>query len=158
MSQPAQSVNIRKFMARHLVDVFEMMLSMKASPVHDQAMPSCSERVTGTVGFAGEEITGAVYLHLSGKFAARIAGAMLGLEEVSAEAEINDVVGEVTNMLAGGLKSVLCDAGTTCAVSTPAIIRGASFMIESVPDVERIWLSFGCEGERVSVEVHVQYL
>ena len=67
--------------------------------------------MTGSVGFAGENVTGAVYLHLSAAFANRVAAAMLGLqpEEIMGETEVNDVVGEVTNMLTGGLKSWLCD-------------------------------------------------
>jgi len=46
---------------------------------------------------------------------------MLGLppDEITGETEVNDVVGEATNMLTGGLKSWLCDAGSDCAVSTP---------------------------------------
>ena len=76
---------------------------------------------------------------------------MLGLppEEVTGETEVNDVVGEATNMLTGGLKSWLCDAGAECAVSTPAIIRGTSFAIEAMPDVARELLVFECGGGAV---------
>ena len=144
-------------MNRHLVDVFDTMLSIKATSVQGAGMPHFQERVTGNVAFAGEHINGAVYLHLSAAFAGRVAAAMLGLApEDLGEAEVNDVVGEVTNMLTGGLKSWLCDAGTDCAVSTPAIIRGSSFVIEAVPDVTREWLTFDCAQDRVVVEIHVK--
>ena len=42
------------------------------------------------------------------------------------EREISDVVGELTNMLAGGCKSRLCDQGCPVAISIPNIIRGES--------------------------------
>jgi chemotaxis protein CheX len=66
------------------------------------------------------------------------------------------VVGEVTNMLAGGLKSWLCDAGAECAVSTPAIIRGNAFAIESMADVMRDLLVFDSGNNRFVVEVHIK--
>src|SRR5579872_5935742 len=111
MSQTIQIPNICEFMNRHLVDVFETMLSMKAVPVPNSGTPQLDERVTGSVAFAGDRINGAVYLHLTTAFAGQVAGAMLGLPaEELGEAEVNDVVGEATNMLTGGLKSWLCDS------------------------------------------------
>jgi chemotaxis protein CheX len=157
MSQTVQIPSICEFMSRHLVDVFETMLSMQATLVANAAMPPFEERVTGSVAFAGEHINGAVYLHLGTPFAGNIAAAMLGLEPADlGEAEVNDVVGEVTNMLTGGLKSWLCDSGAECAVSTPAIIRGSAFVIEAVPDVSREWLIYQCGQNRIVVEIHVK--
>jgi chemotaxis protein CheX len=159
MSQPTQPVNVRKYLERQLIDVFQTMLSKQAVPVETHNAPNHCEHVTGSVGFAGETVNGAVYLHMTSSFAANVAAAMLGLppEELTAETEINDVIGEVTNMLAGGLKSEFCDAGSTCAVSIPAIIRGTSFVVEAMPDVECIRLKFDCQGENVMVEVHVKH-
>jgi len=157
MSQTVQVPNICEFMNRHLVDVFETMLSMKAVSVPGDGVPQFDERVTGCVAFAGEHITGAVYLHLGAPFATQVAASMLGFSPGDlGEAEVNDVVGEVTNMLTGGLKSWLCDSGAECAVSTPAIIRGSSFAIEPVPDVEREWLVFNFDRNRIVVEIHVK--
>jgi CheY-specific phosphatase CheX len=59
-------------------------------------------------------------------------------------------------MLTGGLKSWLCDSGAECAVSTPAIIRGSSFVIETSPEVTRQFLVFDCDGSRIVVEIHVK--
>jgi chemotaxis protein CheX len=151
--------DIHEFMLRHLADVFDTMLSLKAVPVSGASAPAFGGRVSGSVGFAGETVTGAVYLHLSAPFSTHVAAAMLGMtpEEITGEAEVNDVVGEVTNMLAGGLKSWLCDAGAECAVSTPAIIRGTAFVIESMADVHRELLVFDCGPDRFVVEVHIKF-
>ena len=158
MSHTIQLPDVCQFMTRHLVDVFDTMLSMKAVRVASTEVPHCDGRVTGSVGFAGENVTGAVYLHLSAPFANQVAAAMLGItpEEISDESEVNDVVGEATNMITGGLKSWLCDAGADCAVSTPAIIRGTSFAIEPMPEVTRQWLVFDCGTNRMVVEIHIK--
>ena len=133
------------------------MLAMPALLVPNAELPHFPERVTGSVGFAGETVNGAVYLHLSAGFANRVAAAMLGLppEENIGESDVNDVVGEATNMLTGGLKSWLCDAGADCAVSTPAIIRGA-FDVEAMPNVAREFLVFESGAERLLVEIHIK--
>ena len=158
MSHTIQLPAVSEFMTRHLVDVFETMLSMKAVRAPGAALPHFDGRVTGSVGFAGEHVTGAVYLHLSAPFASQVAAAMLGItpEEMSAENDVNDVVGEATNMITGGLKSWLCDQGADCAVSTPAIIRGTAFAIEPMPEVERECLLFDCGNNRMVVEIHIK--
>ena len=157
MTQTIQIPNICEFMNRHFTDVFETMLSMKTQVLPKAGLPQFEDRVTGSVAFAGDHVNGAVYLHLGTPFAGQVAAAMLGLgPEDLGEAEVNDVVGEVTNMLTGGLKSWLCDSGAECAVSTPAIIRGSAFVIEPVPDVAREWLVFECQQHRVVVEIHVK--
>lgn len=158
MNQTVQISEVREFMTRHLVDVFDTMLSLKAALAPGAEPPPFGERVSGSVGFAGDTVTGAVYLHLSAPFASQAAAAMLGLApaEITGETEVNDVVGEVTNMLTGGLKSWLCDAGFACAVSTPAIIRGTAFAVEPLPEVERVWLVFDCGDDRLVVEIHIK--
>lgn len=158
MSRTVQLPSVSEFMIAHLVDVFDTMLSVKAELKRGAAPPPFASRVTGCVGFAGDEVNGAVYLHLSGSFAIKAASTMLGIapEKISDENEVNDAVGEATNMVTGGLKSWLCDNGAPCAMSTPAIIRGTSFSIEPTPDVERDWLVFECGGETVVAEIHIK--
>jgi len=157
MSQIVQINDVAGYLRRHLTDVFDTMLAMQAEFVPSADLPATQERVTGSVGFAGDDVHGAVYLHLPAPFAVQAAAAMLGLpaEELTGEAEVNDVVGEMTNMLTGGLKSWLCDAGKPCAVSTPAIIRGA-YVIEPLPEVEREYMVFDCGEIQVVVEVHIK--
>lgn len=159
MSTQTQTLDVQPFMNKHLVDVFETMLSLRAEPRPEMTDSNFTTRVTGSVGFGGESVTGAVYLHLSGAFAIHCTSLMLGLsaEELNSENDVNDVVGEMTNMLAGGLKSTLCDLGNSCAVSTPAIIRGTSYEIEALPDVQRHLLPFISDGNYVLVEVHIKY-
>jgi chemotaxis protein CheX len=159
MSQPIAATAIHEFLVRHLAEVFSTMLSLPAAPLAEWSPGDTKERVSGSVGFVGETVAGSVYLHLPAAFAARVTGAMLGLpaEESPGDAEINDVVGEVTNMLAGGLKSWLCDAGATCALTTPAIIRGRSFHILAGEGVSRIKFAFESGPHQGVLEAHIKF-
>ena len=159
MSQNIRIPAVREYLTHHLANVFDTMLGMKAVIVPDAELPHFVERISGSAGFGGQNVTGAVYIHLSATFALQITGVMLGIPpgEPIGESDVNDVVGEASNMLTGGLKSWLCDAGSECAVSTPAIIRGTAFSIEPMVDVQREWLVFDCGGERFIVEFHIKF-
>jgi len=160
MNHAISFADVHKYVVEHLGTVFETMLSIKAVPT---AEPDTSQfgdgRVSGTVGFAGKTVVGSVYLHVTAPFACQAAAAMLGLppEEITGAAEVNDVIGEVTNMLAGGLKSWLCDAGALCALTTPAVIRGTSYSVATNPDVERIQIGFDCGSSRGLAEIHIKF-
>ena len=90
------------------------------------------QHVVGTVGFAGA-VMGNVSLFASLPFAREMTAAMLGMavDDIDSEEEVHDVIGEVCNMVAGDLKSRLCDAGFSCSLSIPFITSGKSFKTES---------------------------
>ncbi len=158
-NQPIAAAAVREFLVRHLAEVFSTMLTLPAVPLAEICPGDAQERVSGSVGFVGETVSGSVYLHVPAPLAAQIAGAMLGLpaEEVPGDADVNDVLGEVTNMLAGGLKSWLCDAGAACALTTPAIIRGTSFYIMPSEGVIKIEFGFASGEHKGMVETHIKF-
>jgi chemotaxis protein CheX len=159
MSQAIATPAVGEYLTRHLAEVFATMLSLPAALQAVVVPSSLSERVASSVSFVGETVTGTVYLHVPAEFAARIAGAMLGLPptEPPAASDVNDVMGEVANMLAGGLKSWLCDQGAACALSTPAIIRGSSFKILPSEGVSQLQIGFTSETHAGVLEVHIKF-
>jgi chemotaxis protein CheX len=159
MKQTIQFSDVRDYMKGHLVEVFDTMLSQKAILAPKAKTVQFSERVTGSGGFVGEKVAGTVYLHLSVPMANHMAAAMARLapDEIPDDSAVNDVVGEITNMLAGGLKSWICDAGFQCVASTPTIIRGAGFSIEPMANVHRERLIFDCGDDRFTIEIHIKF-
>ena len=147
------------FLTKHVATVFETMLSLAIVPAKENPPAISGERITGTVGFAGETIKGVFYLDLSTETANQLTAIMLGLAppEIPAERDVNDVIGEMSNMIAGGLKSWLNDSAFPCAISTPAIIRGTSYLIEAPPEVQCGRIVFQCEAGIVAVEIHIQF-
>jgi len=154
----AQALDVRRILTDRVAALFDTMLCLPAVPRPARRIPRFGERVTGSVGFGGERVTGAVYLHMSAELARRLTGALLRLPARQfGEAEVNDAVGELTNILTGQLKSCLCDAGAHCAVTTPAIIRGFSYEIAPLPRVQRELLLFDCCAKPLAVEVHIKF-
>jgi chemotaxis protein CheX len=155
---PTQSADVKSLIAVTLHGVFEGMLALNVEPSPEEIGPRGGELVVGTVGIGGENVAGAIFLHVTDLFARKISAAMLGipLSEVGGEAEVNDAVSEVTNMLAGGVKSRLCDSGSPCAISAPSIIRGNSFVVDTAPDIICEKLHFRCETDHFMIELHLK--
>ena len=118
-------------MVGSITNVFETMLSIDLTQVAGPYEPvdGQGEMVIGSVGFAGTT-KGAVYIHFQDEFATVVAGTMLGMEpdEFGVE-EVDDVIGELSNMVGGNIKSSLCDSGMTCSLSVPSVTRGPEVVI-----------------------------
>lgn len=156
MTDTVPAPKIQEFMSQHFVDVMKTMLSMNAKCDGPVSHPKHAEHVSSSVGYGGEHVTGAVYIHFSPQFADLVARVLLQ-RQIPDENEVNDAVGELTNMVGGGFKSWLCNQGIPCALSTPAIIRGASFRVQPGHGTQHICLLFLCEYEPIFVDVHFKF-
>ena len=126
------TLDLKAFVAKAVGDVFGTMLSMDMNPTNgDALLPREGNRLVGAVSFAGS-VMGSVSIQVSQNFARVMTAAMLGMEsdEVDGEEEVEDVIGEVSNMIGGDLKSKFCDAGLKCDLSIPSITSGSDFKIE----------------------------
>ena len=112
-------------------EVFDTMLSMTLTENGNTGFPE-ADRIVGSVSVAGS-VSGTVNIHVSNAFACQITANMLGMEldEIESDEEVHDVIGELSNMIGGDLKSRLCDAGFECELSIPSITSGRDFNIES---------------------------
>jgi len=117
-----------------VINVFNTMLSMDVQ-VNRTITQSALEgtRTVGAVSFAGDAM-GLINIHVTSQFSRQMAAVMLDMDinDVDAETDVNDVIGELSNIVGGNLKSIFSDVGLCCELSTPSITRGSSFKIESM--------------------------
>jgi chemotaxis protein CheX len=152
------SLDFKTFLANATNDIFDTMLSMKIE-VFDVSSNAISEkdRIVGSVGFAGEVI-GCMNIHVGYTFAKTIAGAMLGEEPTNIEEEgVLDVVGELSNMIGGDVKSRLCDAGLMCSLSIPTTTSGSDFTIETQGWFRHERLAIRSDQHVAIIEVYVKF-
>ncbi len=137
-------------------NVFETMLLLPVTSEGPTRLPD--ERISGSLGMVGEHVDGTVYLHVPEVLALTIAGVLQhpGTGQNVSDRDVHDVVGELTNMIGGSLKSLLNDADVTCGISTPSVIRGA-FTVKPPPGVRAEKFYFECLGHKFAVEVHLQF-
>ncbi len=138
-----------------VAEVFQTMLSMKAEPgpVSDPRT-SGQPLIAGSVGFIGDA-NGVACVHVTAAFARCLASQLLGLPEAELQdgEMIRDVVGELTNMIVGSVKSRLCDAGLSCVLTIPTVVSGQSFRIEPVGAAQIRMLGFACGAHSILVEL-----
>jgi CheY-specific phosphatase CheX len=150
-------IDLRGFLSQAIRNVFNTMLSIKINPSDVEPLEAISgECIVGIVGFAGKAV-GAVYIHVSESLAKIIAARILGkkIEDVSSTM-VNDVVGEVCNMVAGNLKSSLCDHQFKCALTIPSVTRGSNFQIRTKYGTRQEQLTFAYEQHRIILEVDIK--
>jgi chemotaxis protein CheX len=118
--------------------------------------PGGQPHVVGTVGFIGE-VNGLMYIYLPLPFARLCTRNLLGMTERelddSGDDTINDAIGELTNMTVGSFKSGLCDAGYSCMLTMPSILRGNNFCIEPISSAVRYIYYFDCAGHRIVTDI-----
>jgi chemotaxis protein CheX len=97
------------------------------------AMPFEGEHILCEIAFTGKA-TGAAALRLTTSTALQIAARVLGMPSADLDdpATIDDVIGELSNMVVGNFKSNLCDAGLNCKLSPPVIRRTSDFKLRSI--------------------------
>ena len=143
-------------LTRAVVKAFEMFQTPIALARLDTLTPLAEEHVMGMVEFSGKA-AGVVHIRLAPAAAQHLAAAILGLnaESLTDPAEINDVIGELVNIVAGNLKSNLCDSGIPCKLTAPQVTRTDDFLKLTVPGGVSDRLGFANGDLQAFVDVSV---
>lgn len=101
-----------------------------------------SGSVTGVIGLAGPNVIGSVIISFTTEAILEIISGMLGEQFKEITAEVEDAVGEITNMIVGGAKRVLFDKGFKFNLALPTIITGDKISLTLKTKGPRIVLPF----------------
>jgi flagellar motor switch protein FliN/FliY len=127
-----QRLDIISSVGDSIIELFDTMLSMNVE-LSDRPPFTKSEdfKLMGQIGFTGH-VKGNIQFQVANTFGRMMTAGMLGqdLEQIQDLEQVKDVVGEMTNILAGNLKAAFCDTGLICEISTPSITVGMDFQIE----------------------------
>ncbi|MEO6911458.1 MAG: chemotaxis protein CheX [Edaphobacter sp.] len=102
-------------------DVFEMMLERSCDPL-DGDDPIVDGRIMARIQFTGA-INGECILYASQATAEVTAEALLGAISQPCDPMVDDAIGELCNMIAGGWKNKLEHPQASCLISVPAVTR-----------------------------------
>jgi chemotaxis protein CheX len=113
-------------------EVFEMMLDRNCAPLDTQV--DIDERITTRIRLSGS-ITGECLVYASQTVAQIAAEVLLGNVSDPFDPMIDDAVGELCNMIAGGWKNKLDPSSEVCLISVPAITRDPVLNVASNPSI-----------------------
>jgi chemotaxis protein CheX len=130
-------------------DIWGSVLGITAVPA-PASLREEELRLTGFVHIHGDW-EGTVTVDCPLPLATEAAAAMFGMsvEELSKE-EIDDALGEITNMTGGGIKSML---EGSCKLSLPTVIEGVGFTVKSPGAELSTELTFAAGGSWMVVRV-----
>lgn len=136
------------------IDVFNTMIMLEATagrPLPERATAFQSS-VSALLGLSGD-LKGMLCIHCPEQGARAITASLLGMEVEELNEDVNDAMGELANMVAGGLKTQLTAAGKSLELSIPTAIAGDSYSINSLAAAEFITIPFAVEDWQFLVEL-----
>jgi chemotaxis protein CheX len=147
---PEAALNLQPYLAQdflsqenlNLADetVFELFaqmlgLTVAISPPPVPEIGEGDER-TAIVGYSGS-LRGCCEVQMNEGAARAVTSAMLGGLPVDSEVSMDDAVGEICNIIAGGWKDRVPPLSSNCALSPPTVITGRAYKVHmSRPSVK----------------------
>lgn len=100
-------------------------------PLSAEKSSFTSDDLTVLVGVTGM-VEGVVFYGMSEATARRLAGAMMGANLPVLDAMAESAIAELGNMIAGRASAGLEEAGFTCRLAPPSVVRGRGAIISTV--------------------------
>jgi CheY-like chemotaxis protein len=156
MQMTISEQNLKTYVDEAVIAVFETVLNMHIeSSVSGPLVKNKETQVIGMVGLAGKK-RGVVCLRVGEAFSQVATAVMLGLEPDTTQtmADVNDVIGELTNIIAGKIKYCLRSDNENTSLSLPTVVRGYCIDLESISGVEHFCFTFSYATHSVVVELY----
>ena len=151
-------MDIEEAIVEATVDIFTSMVMLEITP--GEPLPSVGRpkplksSLTGIVGFTGT-YSGVLAIHTPYGVAKSITESFLGMEVGAINEDVQDSIGELTNMLAGNIKPFLSDNGKDINLSIPSTVYGDEYTFLVAEGVEqRVIVPFTLKEKTFLVELH----
>lgn len=99
----------------------------KPSIKSDQNAPGI---ITGVIDMISDKTTGSLAISFSKPVALKLANKMLQSDINDVDETIKDLVGEMTNMMAGGAKAIYQEQGYDFKMTQPKVIAGENHQVK----------------------------
>jgi chemotaxis protein CheX len=133
-----------------VTEIWGAVLGLDVAPAARADGPRGVRTLTGFVHIGGDW-QGTVTLECPADLATTAAATMFGMEEDElGREEVDDALGELTNMTGGGIKSLLPGS---CTLSLPTVVEGNDYSVK-VPGTEEVrHLTYACDGHPVVIRL-----
>lgn len=148
-----------EMLGKHLIhdvrEIFGTMVGLEDLlhlPIQIDPVSNFTDCISSLVGLAGS-YNGLVSLHMPSSLALTATSSMLGMEVAELDNDVNDAMGEITNMIAGSFKLHLSKSGMGVHLSTPSVVYGKDYFIKLTNKPEQIALRFATDDDWFIVSV-----
>ncbi len=109
--------------------------------------------ISGIIGFAGNDVSGAVAMSFPQPLALKVYKMMMGESVFRITQDVEDCVGELANMVAGGAKTEFAEMGLSFHISIPTVVVGLGHSLVQKIDAPVMVIPFGVAKSRLMMEV-----
>ena len=109
--------------------------------------------VSGLIGMVGPTTSGSFSISFEKKLALNVFEMMVGEKIEDISDDITDMVGEITNMVAGGAKQKLSEKGLDFNMATPIVVTGALHDITHRVKASKILMPFESDKGNAYIEI-----
>lgn len=145
-------LTLEKYITDAVMDIFATMIFIDIVP--QKSLPeqnvSADSGLTCMIGLAGD-FKGALIINCPEKTAKGITGAMLGMEMDEMDEDVQDAIGEIANMVAGGLKLSLSGENMGTELAIPTTVIGKSVRAAAQPGGKQFAIPFSTPAGEFSV-------
>ena len=130
--------------------VWSTQLGLEIHDAEHRVNPSGTPTITAAIHISGD-FHGGIRLDCSRALIRRAASIMFNLpEDQLNDADERDVVGEITNVVAGNIKALIPGSNS---ISLPTIIDGSDYKVSTLDVSSSDDFSFTLDGEQLTVTV-----
>lgn len=146
-------VELAKPFIKAAVDVLSMMAMITPKPgkPYVKKGKTAVGDVTGLVGITGD-MSGTISITFTKSCAVTIVKNMLGDDVQDILQDVQDAVGEITNMISGQARAGLVEQGLTFSGSTPSVIMGDNHSISHMASTPIMAIPFSSEAGEFTIE------
>lgn len=150
-------MDLAKCISEATQEIFQSMLMAEARPAAPIQTRSnkFTDSVSGLVGLAGN-YRGMLAIHVPNAVAMSITSKFLFMEIEEIDDDVKDAIGELANMLAGSVKSMLTETGSGLKLAIPSAISGTEYEVECLSDAEGVIVPFSMDEGEFLVECYLQ--
>lgn len=114
-----------------------------------------TDSISGVIGLAGT-CKGVLAVHMPSKVAMAVTGGFLGMDVDEMNADVEDAIGELANMLGGNVKSILSENGRDIDLSLPSTIIGRRYDFQPTKEAERVIIPFTCAAGEFAIDLQLE--
>lgn len=129
-----------------------VFIDITAEPAEQDGTTILEYNLASLIGLAGD-LKGILAIQCPGAVAMGITEAMLGMEVSELDGDVKDAIGEIANMVAGGLKEGMLPAGKKIELAIPTTVIGTRVRTSGLSGASRLLIPFTCPLGRFGIEL-----
>nr|WP_321468761.1 chemotaxis protein CheX [uncultured Desulfobulbus sp.] len=147
-------MELEKSLVHAILEVFASMIFIEIEPqaATEESVADFQPNISSIIGLAGD-LKGILAIHCPENVALEITSAMLGMEVDALDEDAKDAIGEIANMVAGGLKVALSEEEKKIEIAIPTTVIGRSIRTSGLSGADRIMIPFTSPAGRFGVEL-----